>query len=83
MDKYWFDKTAIYYKEETIHQIKNEMKKRSITQKDLAWILHRTEASVSRKLNGNRDFTFEELLIISTVFDMDLLELVKYKVVTL
>lgn len=57
--------------------IKYEMKKQNITLKDLGFFMKTTESAVSLKLSGKRKITLEEIIIISTILNIDLSTLIK------
>lgn len=68
----------IYSKIETLNFIHEQMDKIQMSNEDLSKILGISCSAVSRKLNGNRDFSIQELITIADVFEMDLLQLIKY-----
>lgn len=68
----------IYNRNETINAINDELKKRNISNTELAVILQVSASAVCRKLNGSRDFTLQELITLSNLFDMDLMKLIKF-----
>ena len=70
----------IYSKIETLNYINEELMKRKISNYDLSLILQISESAVSRKLNGNRDFTIQELITIADLFEMDLMKMLHFKI---
>jgi plasmid maintenance system antidote protein VapI len=69
----------IYSKIETLNYINEELQKRNISNYDLSLILNISVSAISRKLNGNRDFTIQELITISDLFEMDLMKMIQFK----
>lgn len=68
----------VYSKIETLNYINTELQKRDISTTDLSLILGMSKSAVSRKLNGNRDFSIQELIVIADLFEMDLMQMIQY-----
>lgn len=68
----------VYSKIETLNYINTELQKRDISTTDLSLILGIGKSAVSRKLNGNRDFSIQELIVIADLFKMDLMQMIQY-----
>jgi transcriptional regulator with XRE-family HTH domain len=51
-----------------------EMKRRKCTQRELAERIGVAELTLSRKLNGNREFNLKEMRKVQSVFDNKLLD---------
>lgn len=59
--------------------IANILSKRSLTQKDFAKMMGKTETEVSRWLAGRHNFTLATLAKISTVLGEDLIQVAHYE----
>lgn len=68
----------VYSKIETLNYINTELQKRDISTMDLSLILGISKSAVSRKLNGNRGFSIQELIVIADLFEMDLMQMIQY-----
>lgn len=68
----------MYSKIQTLNYINENLQKRNISNSDLSVILGISISAVSRKLNGNRDFSIQELILISKLFEMDLMKMIQF-----
>lgn len=69
----------IYDRNATLQAINKLVAEQKLTTSNLGFILNLSKSAVSLKLNGLREFTLDELIILCNLFDMDFFDLVKFK----
>lgn len=71
----------VFNKEKTLENIRAIMEEKCITQKQLSKVMNLSVYAVSRKINGWREFTLKEIIIVSEMLETDLNDLLKFDVI--